>query len=137
MIKSLLAAALGAIATLLLSAGVVPASAAIATRCDDDGCARIHCNFTGDRCFFIDGYDDEWRYACNGDCDQDDGYRDDDRYGGRRDGDCCGDYRGYYNCCSDGYVCDPDGDRCYESESPWWNYREYYRRHGYRWEDEG
>jgi hypothetical protein len=33
------------------------------------------------------------------------------------------------------YVCDPDGDRCYRSGSYYWNYREYYRRHGYHWND--
>jgi hypothetical protein len=32
-------------------------------------------------------------------------------------------------------VCDPDGDRCYRSRSYYWDYREYYRRHGYRWDD--
>jgi len=30
-------------------------------------------------------------------------------------------------------VCDSGGDRCYISSTPYWNYREYYRRHGYRW----
>jgi len=32
-------------------------------------------------------------------------------------------------------VCDPDGDRCYRSREPYWNYRTYYRRHGYHWLD--
>lgn len=32
-------------------------------------------------------------------------------------------------------VCDPDGDRCYLSRSWRWNYRQYYRLHGYRWDD--
>ena len=32
-------------------------------------------------------------------------------------------------------VCDPDGDRCYRSGEPYWNYRTYYRRHGYHWLD--
>jgi hypothetical protein len=36
----------------------------------------------------------------------------------------------------DGFVCDPDGDRCYRSDGGYWDYREYYRRHGYRWLDE-
>jgi hypothetical protein len=34
-----------------------------------------------------------------------------------------------------GVVCDSDGDRCYSSLEPYWNYREYYRRHGYHWLD--
>jgi hypothetical protein len=33
------------------------------------------------------------------------------------------------------YVCDPDGDRCYVSHGGRWDYREYYRRYGYRWND--
>ena len=32
-------------------------------------------------------------------------------------------------------VCDPDGDRCYASRRHYWDFHEYYRRHGYRWED--
>lgn len=135
MTRALFAALTAAIAAFALD--TAPAAASIASRCDGYGCARIHCNATGDRCFFIG--DDDWRYACNGDCGEDDSYRDGDRRDGYRgDGDCCGDDRGYYNCCGDdGWVCDPDGDRCYESDGPWWHYREYYRRHGYRWEDEG
>jgi len=31
------------------------------------------------------------------------------------------------------FVCDRDGDRCYSSYAPFWDYREYYRRHGYHW----
>ncbi len=45
-----------------------------------------------------------------------DGNRDGYRGGSRRDN-----------------VCDPDGDRCYRSEGSHWDYREYYRRHGYEW----
>lgn len=33
-------------------------------------------------------------------------------------------------------VCDSDGDRCYLSSNPYWDYRQYYRNHGYRWDDE-
>jgi hypothetical protein len=44
-----------------------------------------------------------------------------------------GGYGGHYG----GYrVCDSDGDRCYGSSEPYWNYREYYRRHGYRWQND-
>jgi len=136
MTRALFAALVAAITAFALDA--TPAAASIASRCDGYGCARIHCNDTGDRCFFIEADDYDWRDACNGDCDEDDSDRDGYRRDGYRgDNDCCGEDRGYYNCCSDGWVCDPDGDRCYESDSPWWHYREYYRRHGYRWEDEG
>lgn len=68
----------------------------------------------------------------------------------RYDDDYDGDHPRYRKSCGsdrcrDGYdrggydgsrtfrVCDSDGDRCYGSTSPYWNYREYYRRHGYRW----
>lgn len=45
--------------------------------------------------------------------------------------------RGYGPAGSGGYkVCDSDGDRCYGSSEPRWDYREYYRRQGYRWQDE-
>lgn len=50
-----------------------------------------------------------------------------DRYDGRYDDS----YR-YHRSYS---ACDPDGDRCYSSNSPYWDYREYYRRHGYSWRD--
>lgn len=32
-------------------------------------------------------------------------------------------------------VCDPDGDRCYVSRRNYWDFHEYYRRHGYHWEN--
>ena len=59
------------------------------------------------------------------------------RHESRDDGD-----RSYQDGNRDGYrgrsrgsdaVCDPDGDRCYRSEGSNWDYREYYRRHGYEW----
>jgi len=95
------------VASFATLAATAPAAAGnVATRCGYDGCEAIHCNYTGDRCHHIDGDYDRV------------GYRGDD-YGS-----------GY------GYgqlVCDSDGDRCYRSSEPYWNYREYYRRHGYRW----
>jgi hypothetical protein len=33
-------------------------------------------------------------------------------------------------------ICDSDGDRCYPSHRTRWNFRDYYRRLGYRWNDE-
>jgi hypothetical protein len=82
-----------------------------ATRCNAQGCVHIHCNSTGDRCF---------RYA--------DGHRvapfedRNFRYGGAPD--------------PSPLTCDSDGDRCYPSLGARWNFREYYRRLGYRWNDE-
>jgi hypothetical protein len=55
--------------------------------------------------------------------------RDADRYDPhRRDGEVFG-HGGYI-------VCDSDGDRCYHASEPFWNYREYYRRHGYHWQSD-
>ncbi len=81
----------------------------VATRCNSYGCDRIYCNATGDRCHRLSNDGDRF-YAS--------GYRryDDDDY-----------YGGYH------LVCDSDGDRCYRSAEPYWNYRQYYRLHGYRW----
>ncbi|HUO93759.1 MAG TPA: hypothetical protein VMU22_12595 [Rhizomicrobium sp.] len=47
-----------------------------------------------------------------------------------------GGYGGYYGGYGAGlhFVCDPDGDRCYSTTAPFWDYREYYRRHGYHWD---
>ena len=58
-------------------------------------------------------------------------------YGGYGPSDS-GYYGGYYGG-YDGWhlVCDSDGDRCYRSLSPFWNFREYYRIHGYHWNDWG
>ena len=65
----------------------------------------------------------------------------DDERDDRRDPYYRGEYRGDWGGSAGrrhhGFVvCDPDGDRCYRSRHPDWNYREYYRRHGYRWLDE-
>ena len=117
----------GAIAAILISwaaaFGVTPAAADVATRCGAYGCEAIRCNGTGDRCYHVDGTTSSYDY---------------DRY--VRDG-------GYYRSGYRGYdddrgtygghlVCDSDGDRCYRSHEPYWNYREYYRRNGYRWHHE-
>ena len=40
---------------------------------------------------------------------------------------------GYYGGYGGHLVCDSYGDRCYESSTPYWNYRDYYRVHGYHW----
>jgi hypothetical protein len=68
------------------------------------------------------------------------GYRHHNFYGYRNghNGHGYGRGRGFghgYGYGHSGYACDPDGDRCYRSLSPYWDYREYYRRHGYHWID--
>jgi len=93
---------------------------------DDDGGWGVYCGDSG--------------YYCN------DHYRDYNfgdryyrgpygyyRYGGPR----YGDWDSWDN---DGYhrwhtVCDSGGDRCYRSPTYDWDYREYYRLHGYHWGD--
>jgi len=104
---------------------VEPAPAAadnVATRCSSYGCEAIRCNYTGDRCYRIDGfrrdaYESSWYGEDYGRSYYDEPYYERIGYGGR-------------------LVCDSDGDRCYRSDSPFWNYREYYRRHGYHWTNE-
>jgi hypothetical protein len=109
--------ALGA-ATAALVAGLVALSAAPAAA----GLYRVH-----DQYGYRDCDSDDPCYNRN--CDGDDpcyrsNDRDDDRYGYDRDR-----YRTRYRHT----VCDSDGDRCYQTYDRYWNYREYYRRHGYRW----
>ena len=103
-----------AVAVVMLVAASAPAHADVARRCGPDGCAYIHCDWSGNHCLrTLDvryGY-----YDC---CEPDTGYYPGDPYEGRF------------------LVCDPDGDRCYGAEHPWWNYREYYARLGYEWLDE-
>ncbi|HEX4158862.1 MAG TPA: hypothetical protein VHY79_10330 [Rhizomicrobium sp.] len=81
-----------------------------AMRCNAHGCVHIHCNSTGDRCYrYSDGYGAPPIL---------------DRYSGRGPA-------GYLHL-----VCDSDGDRCYPSGRRHWDFRDYYRRLGYRWNDE-
>jgi hypothetical protein len=69
---------------------------------------RIHCDQSGYRCYPVQRASDRPWYSR---------YDDDDDYD-----------RGRH------MVCDPDGDRCYLSRSWHWNYRQYYRLQGYRWD---
>ncbi|MDR3526431.1 MAG: hypothetical protein P4L57_04060 [Rhizomicrobium sp.] len=85
----------------------------------DEGCYRDCAPRYCDR----DCYRSALRYDRDYDNRYDRGYEDRDGY---RDSDWSG--RGLR------YVCDSDGDRCYASESRYWDYREYYRRHGYHWQ---
>jgi hypothetical protein len=75
-----------------------------------------------DRDSYCDSRCDDRDYERHGYRYEEDGY--DWRY--RDDDYSRGDYR----------VCDSDGDRCYRSGEPFWDYREYYRRHGYHWESD-
>lgn len=94
-------------ALVLLLAGFAPARADEARRCGPDGCSYIHCSWSGDHCFREDNWAAPVEDVWAGDV-----------YSGRF------------------LVCDPEGDRCYGSERPWWNYRAYYRRYGYEWLDD-
>jgi len=110
------ALSLSLMASALCLAGAPAKADNVATRCTAYGCEAIRCNYTGDRCYHVDG-DDMDRAAFYGAAYERPWYEERIGYGGH-------------------LVCDSDGDRCYRSDSPFWNYREYYRRHGYRWANE-
>lgn len=125
-------AALLALGASALGAGT--AAAATAVRCGPHDCDYIHCDESGNRCYRVDRphylgergrYDHAGYYGGDYRRDYDRNYRRDDR---RRDGDDYARARWLHT------VCDSGGDRCYRTHARWWNYREYYRRHGYRWE---
>lgn len=88
-------------------------------------CAAVVPARAGDR----DYYCDESGYRCIR-VQNSDAWRRDDHWWSRYDRDERRDYDRDRHV-----VCDPDGDRCYESRGWSWNYREYYRRHGYHWND--
>lgn len=118
----------------LLAIGTVIATAvpASAGGYHDEG--HAYCDEAGYNCYQVRPGDRDYRDERD---ERRDSYRDRDEYrDGYRDRD---DDRDDYH--REGYdsgwrtVCDPDGDRCYRSASDYWNYREYYRRLGYRWND--
>jgi hypothetical protein len=87
----------------------IPARAgSTAMRCDADGCAFIHCNATGDRCY---------HYGVGHGLPPGQGIR--PLQTGRG---------GQWH-----RICDSDGDRCYFAHGRSWDFREYYRRLGYHW----
>ncbi len=121
----------------------------VASRCGQFGCDRIHCDYSGNHCVRYSDYDSYYNGYTNG-YDRDrygsyGGYGDEyyDRgpaydngyYGGSESygngyyGGYGPDYGGYGHL-----VCDNAGDRCYRTNAPGWNYREYYRQHGYSWD---
>jgi hypothetical protein len=88
-----------------------------------------------------DDGDDDWNGGFSRDCADDWRYCDEEQYdfhpryyhSGRYDENG---YDGrYYHGHHKFIVCDSDGDRCYRSSRRHWNYRKYYRHHGYRWLD--
>jgi hypothetical protein len=92
-------------------------------RAGDDEYSRVYCDDSGYHCYRVQrNYEDD--HYRNRDYRGDAPYYDNSGY----DDDYYGD-RGWH------YVCDSDGDRCYSSTGPYWNFREYYRRHGYHWDD--
>jgi hypothetical protein len=131
----------GAALAMVLSASAPAFAGDVASRCGDNGCDRIHCDYSGNHCVrysdydgryngYTNGYDNGGYYGGSGQS-YDNGYR----YGGY--GPSPYD-RGAYGGYDGGYarlVCDNTGSRCYRSNAPYWNYREYYRLHGYRWRD--
>lgn len=101
-----------ALAAFALTLPTAALAGSTATRCDAHGCTHIHCNATGDRCYRYDDPDGRsGRSGCAG----------------------CGETFARVGQTSR-RLCDSDGDRCYVSQGRQWDYREYYRRHGYRWE---
>jgi hypothetical protein len=122
----------------------------VASRCGQDGCDRIRCDDSGNRCVRYSDYDNYYNGYTNG-YDRGRDYSDgsyggeptyDNRYDNRDDNG----YYGGYDDHGSGYegdfdpydrgqlVCDSSGDRCYSGASPYWDYREYYRLHGYHWD---
>ncbi|MBV8978244.1 MAG: hypothetical protein JO261_08090 [Alphaproteobacteria bacterium] len=93
-----------------------------------DGCYGYEC-YRGDDGYYGGYYGDGYGAGSY----FDGGYDGDGYHGGyyrdRYDGD------GHYGYGYRHVVCDSDGDRCYRTYRDCWDYREYYRRHGYHWED--
>jgi len=105
----------------------------VARRCGDNGCDRIHCDYSGNHCVRYSDYDERYNGYVNGYYGQsyDNGYR----YGGYGQSPYDNGYYGGYDSGYGHLVCDNAGSRCYRTNAPYWNYREYYRQHGYRWRD--
>jgi hypothetical protein len=149
----------GATAALVLSASITAqAGEEVATRCGQFGCDQVRCDHSGNRCVRFSNYDSYYNGYTNG---PNGGYGYGNEYGyngydsyGYNNG--YGGYaapaygtppvnnynggapyaysNGYYGGYGPGnYVCDSEGDRCYQSSSPYWDFHEYYRLHGYRW----
>jgi hypothetical protein len=81
------------------------------------GDGSLHCDDSGYHCYRVRRDDDDALDRWRGEVPWYGRYGDDDYDRGRH------------------MVCDPDGDRCYLSRGWRWDYRQYYRLHGYRWND--
>ena len=137
----------GAAFGLVLSASLPVQAGDVATRCGQYGCDQIHCHDGGNRCTRYSDYDSYYNGYTNGyyggyGSDYGgyyggyDNYGDDDQvyngaYGGYGGYGGYGAYGGYGNGLH--LVCDNEGTRCYQTTTPYWNYRDYYRVHGYHW----
>jgi hypothetical protein len=145
----------GAALALALSAGTSAwAGSEFATRCGNYGCDHVRCDYSGNHCVRYSDYDERYNGYVNGYAsgyDNGGGYyggygdygapSDNGTYSGRGD---YGSYRqpydnGYYGGYDSGYgshlVCDNAGSRCYRTSAPYWSHHEYYRLHGYRWQN--
>ena len=146
----------GAAFGLIVSASLAaPAQAQdTAERCGQYGCDQVRCHDRGNHCTRYSDYDSYYNGYTNGysggygsdysgNYGGYDNYGSDDQvydgaygngaydrgYGNGAYGN--GTYGGYGNGVR--VVCDSEGTRCYQSYTPYWDYREYYRVHGYRW----
>ena len=134
----------GAAFGLVLSAsfGASAQAGEVATRCGSYGCDQVDCHDQGNRCTRYSDYDSYYNGYTNGYYGGYDNYApspsyDDNGYYGGYDNYAPSYDNGYYGG-NDSYsaahlVCDNEGSRCYRSYAPYWDYREYYRIHGYRW----
>lgn len=147
----------GAAIGLFLTANLPAQAGDVATRCGQFGCDQIHCHDFGNRCVRYSDYDSYYNgYVGAGYGDGYGGYYggydnygpDDQVYDGAYGNGAYGygygnygygNYGGYgaYGGYGNGMhmVCDSDGTRCYQTTTPYWNYRDYYRVHGYHWND--
>jgi hypothetical protein len=130
----------GAALGLFLSANLPVQAGDVATRCGQYGCDQVHCQDRGDHCTRYSDYDGYYNGYTNGYGNYGGNYGgyyggydnygpDDQVYDGSYGG--YGAYGGYDSGAR--VVCDSEGTRCYQSYTPYWDYREYYRVHGYHW----
>lgn len=132
-----LAAGLALPLTALLPAA---ASAQLAVRCGPHDCDYISCHDDGNHCVRLDTPDFITHPRWSREALLRAAWRQDDPGRDWRDG-WRGEDGGWHYAAERWHhglhrVCDPDGDRCYYSRARWWNYREYYRVHGYHWVDQ-
>jgi hypothetical protein len=134
----------GATFGLILSANLPAQAEETATRCGSYGCDRIVCHDNGNHCTRYSDYDGYYNGYTDGGYTNgyyggadnyapSPSYDGNAYYGGAPAYDDRGYYGGYGSDRGAHFVCDSAGSRCYSSYEPYWNYREYYRVNGYRW----